>query len=436
MPTIELSEWQHATPASNAELRNLDLGLGPPERAMLARLDQQSMVTVQELRDGVAVKTTSYAGSVRAGPLTVRITPKLTGRPFSALLGYAVGLPVSLLAKHEVALTTSAFQDLIVSSLASETSRLLVGGIYRTYLTRQNLLPSPRGRILFSRLAREPVTTATLPCRFDERHENVLPNQVLLAGLDLAAQVAISGEIRALAQRLRSILADRVEMVPLNEDTFQALRRSESRLISAYEPAFALIRLLASGSGIGLGDGAARAQLPGFLIDMNRLFQEALERFLREWLEDVNVLPQYRLQHMFRYDPNFNPRLQRSPIPRPDFVLRRRGRVVAIADAKYRDLWRHSLPASMLYQLSVYALSHADCRTAVILYATSSTAAREARISISDPISGGARAKIALRPVCLPFLADLIRRKRNAADDRHRHEYAALLAHGTQPKVP
>jgi 5-methylcytosine-specific restriction enzyme subunit McrC len=103
---------------------------------------------------------------------------------------------------------------------------------------------------------------------------------------------------------------------------------------------------------------------------------------------------------------------------------------VAIADAKYRDLWEKSLPPDMLYQLSVYALSQADCRTATILYATTTYAARDARISITDPIHGGTRAHVVLRPVCLPKLAELVRQPRTAMNDRRRHEYAAYLAYG------
>ena len=143
-------------------------------------------------------------------------------------------------------------------------------------------------------------------------------------------------------------------------------------------------------------------------------------------------MPQYRLQDVFRYDPGFNPRRQRSPTPKPDYVLWRQGRVVAIADAKYRDLWEQSLPPSMLYQLSVYALSQPDCRTAVILYATTTAAAREARIEISDRIRGGTRAWVVLRPVCLPLLADLVRQKRTAIEDRRRNEYATYLAYSVQ----
>ena len=230
--------------------------------------------------------------------------------------------------------------------------------------------------------------------------------------------------------RPAAALADRVDPVPLEPETFRALRRSASRLTTAYEPAFALIRLVMAGSGIGPETGPEQTALPGFLFDMNLLFQSAVERFLREWLDDANVSPQYRLQDVFRYDPHFNPRRRQSPTPRPDYVLSRRGRVVAIADAKYRDLWEKSLPPDMLYQLSVYALSQADCRTATILYATTTHAARDARIAITDPIHGGTRAYVVLRPVCLPKLAELVRQSRTAMNDRRRHEYAAYLAYG------
>ena len=218
---------------------------------------------------------------------------------------------------------------------------MLTRGIHRTYLTRQDSLPSPRGRILFSHLARGPLTTATLPCRFDERHENVLPNRVLLAGLELGERIAVHPEVRTRLLRLVATLAEHVEPVPLTRDTFRALRRRASRLTSAYEPAFALIHLLVAGSGIGLDAGAERTPLPGFLFDMNRLFQDVLERFLREWLDDATLTPQYRLQDVFRYHPGFNPRRQRSPTPKPDYVLSRHGVVARIVtgphDANRQD---------------------------------------------------------------------------------------------------
>jgi 5-methylcytosine-specific restriction enzyme subunit McrC len=137
---------------------------------------------------------------------------------------------------------------------------------------------------------------------------------------------------------------------------------------------------------------------------------------------------------VFSYQPAFNPRRKRTPTPRPDYVVRRKGRVVAIADAKYRDLWERDLPRDMLYQLSVYALSHEECRTATILYPTSaSSLALESRISINDSVIGRARAQVCMRPVLLPMLADLVTQPRTAINDRRRRDYARYLVYGMAP---
>jgi 5-methylcytosine-specific restriction enzyme subunit McrC len=100
------------------------------------------------------------------------------------------------------------------------------------------------------------------------------------------------------------------------------------------------------------------------LFDINQLFQDAVGRFLTAWLSDADVSQQHRLIDVFRYHPQFNPRHKRTPNPRPDYVMLRSGGIVAIADAKYRDLWEHDLPPEMLYQLSIYALSQLECQTA------------------------------------------------------------------------
>jgi 5-methylcytosine-specific restriction enzyme subunit McrC len=270
-----------------------------------------------------------------------------------------------------------------------------------------------------------------VPCRYFERDENVWANRVLLAGLRLAGRVALDPAIRARALRSAAPLVDHVDAVALNHSTLRALQRSASRLTSAYEPAFALIRQLMAGHGISATTGAESIELPGFLFDMNLLFQEALGRFLRDWLADAQVVEQHQLKEVFRYHPLFNPRHKRAPTPRPDYVMFRGGRVAAIADAKYRDLWERDLPSGMLYQLSVYALSHVECDTATILYPATDLAASESRIAVTDPVTGRVRAHVSLRPVNLSRFAELVGSSRTAANDRRRRDYAAHLAYGT-----
>jgi 5-methylcytosine-specific restriction enzyme subunit McrC len=430
MTTVALTEWEEATPETIPALKDASLPPDTSSRALLGRLHKRGMITVRELRTGLAIATTSFVGSIQIGSITAQIRPKMEGHAFSVLLGYALGLPhLELLPEHQIALSPPAFQDLLADRLTTEATQLMSRGLYRHYVNREGTLNAPRGRILFSQLARSgPVTSAVLPCRFVERDENIWANRVLLAGLRLGARVALDPAIRARARRAAAMLAGSVQTVALTPSTFRALKRSASRLTAAYEPAFALIQLLMAGCGISATHHGESLGLPGFLFDMNLLFQESVGRFLHEWLADATVAEQYRLTDIFAYQPLFNPRRKRAPTPRPDYVMSRGGRIVAIADAKYRDLWERDLPSGMLYQLSVYALSQTECAEATILYPAATTTPRESRIVINDPVSGSMRAQISVRPVNLPLFAALIMSARTALNDRQRRQYAAHLA--------
>jgi 5-methylcytosine-specific restriction enzyme subunit McrC len=70
---------------------------------------------------------------------------------------------------------------------------------------------------------------------------------------------------------------------------------------------------------------------------------------------------------MIAYVPGRKPRRHPAPTPRPDFVVMRGPKAVAVLDAKYRDLWEHPLPRDILYQLAIYAMIH-EGATSAILY--------------------------------------------------------------------
>ena len=215
----------------------------------------------------------------------------------------------------------------------------------------------------------------------------------------------------------------------------------QSRLTRAYRPALELVHLLADSSGIGPERGEEGASLPGFLFDMNHFFQRLLSRFLHDALPGYVVSDEEALYGMMRYAPAHNPRGKRSPAPRPDFIVRRGGRVVAMLDAKYRDLWEHDLPREMLYQLAIYALSReapgaAGAATSVILYSTLADGAREARIEILDPARGRERATVVLRPVDLKELSDLVALPPTAASADAQRRFALQMCFGESMRAP
>jgi 5-methylcytosine-specific restriction enzyme subunit McrC len=145
---------------------------------------------------------------------------------------------------------------------------------------------------------------------------------------------------------------------------------------------------------------------------MNRFFQDLVSRFLHDYLGDCEILDQYQLKEMFGYDPAKNPQGRRAPVQKPDFVLRRNQQIVAIVDAKYRDLWEKSLPREMLYQLALYAIGRTEEeRKAVILYPSLTSNAAEQAIDIREPGTGVPRAQVILRPVNLLELEQLLHRR-------------------------
>ena len=83
----------------------------------------------------------------------------------------------------------------------------------------------------------------------------------------------------------------------------------------------------------------------------------------------------------------------------------------------------------MLYQLAIYAMSH-EGGTATILYPTTHAQATEARIEVRDPIHGGRRALVTMRPVDLARLERVVSARTSPETNRERRRYALRLALG------
>jgi 5-methylcytosine-specific restriction enzyme subunit McrC len=429
---IRLTEWDRIGPDSDEQghvLRDLALDSSARSRALVSDLARQGVVTITESRAGLTLETGSYIGRVAVGPLDIVVVPKISWSRWLTLIAFAMRLR-GLVRTEGIAMQVDShsLQDLIILQLVAESRDLIARGLHREYVRQNESLGAPRGRIDFGRIAsRGGIREAAIPCQFTRRHDNSALNRALLAGLRSAANIARDIGLRADARRLAHELESTISTSDLSEELLRAARRSLDRRTTRYAAALRLIELLVTGQSIALErkDASHNVTLPGFALDMNRLWQRVIARVIGEWQDDSVVREEFALRGVFRRSPE-SPRRRAVPRLRPDFAAFTNGRLTMFVDAKYRDLWEKPLPPEMLYQLSIYAMSQGG-RTAAMLYPTHDEEAFEERIDIEDPVTESLRATVALRPVPLRILEELISAPPSAGRQALRREFAMSL---------
>jgi len=429
--SITLSEWETLSPDTCPALADLFLDQDPRTRRVVDALNASQKLKLTELRDGIEISSFSHVGRIRIGKLQITILPKLKTSSLLRLLRYAFGFRrLKLISESTHLLDQCGFEDLLISQLNAEAHELIARGLQKNYIRLDDRLASPRGRIDINRLALDGGTvTATLPCQHYPRTEDTFINQLLMSGLHFAGSLASIIDLRRESRKLASLMEEQVSGLKLSASVLDRFEREKNRLTAAYNPAMSIIRLLFEGQGIVLEGRKSTQILPGFMFDMNAFFQTLLSRFLADNLPNYSVQDELRLKSMMRYHPKFNPQGKSAPTPRPDYAIMSQNQVVALLDAKYRDLWEKPLPSKMLYQLVVYAISQTERPQSAILYPTTDVLAKEARIDINDPVFGKPIGQVCLRPVNLNRIEELVSTD-TAAARREKATMASLLAFG------
>lgn len=432
--SISLCEWDTLGPSNCDQLKGFFPEGSSSVRNTIEQLSDRNLLGVKELRHGLEIQAFSFVGRVRIGDLCVSVLPKIRGESLLRLIRYAYGcrrLHVLSDSKHPV--DQWGFEDFLISQLNNEVSHLIRRGLLRSYIPLRERLGSPRGRIDINQISLEGgVVSAAIPCIHHPRTTDTLLNRVLLGGLKVAASMASAIELRRESRQLALMMQEHVSAIQLNATVLDRAMRQLNRLTTAYDSGLAIIRLLIEAQGISLQGEMTSYQLPGFLFDMNAFFQALLSRFLRENLDGFTVRDEYSLKNMIRYNPEFNPQKSQPPTPRADYVIEQKGVIKAILDAKYRDLWRNPLPREMLYQLVIYAVSHAKNRSSTILYPSTDASAKEARIDVADVLYGRHIGQVCVRPVYIPGLLEAVSDK-SAKGRSTRKKLAYSLAFGSIP---
>jgi 5-methylcytosine-specific restriction enzyme subunit McrC len=242
--------------------------------------------------------------------------------------------------------------DFLARRLADAMRARAAAGLRRGYVERADQQPFLQGRLDVAAQSRE---TPAGRARFHTAREEFSPDLPVHGLAKATAETLLTSPFVTADTRaaLRLAAAGYAE-VPAGPVDLAAL---DARPSDADRPLIDLCRLLVK--GLRPTDAAGDATGPGFLLDLERVFERYVERGLRTAMGSLEV------QREFVYHAPV-PAGQPTLTGRPDFVFRRGGRVSAVLDAKWKAL-DGPPPAADVHQALAYAAG-LGCRDVRLVY--------------------------------------------------------------------
>ena len=380
------------------------VALTPDDRVFVDKLSAsaEDRLQIEELRQGLRVRTRSWVGVVRLPTVEIRVVPKVTGDLLGLvrLIEYASGLDALTRLRGGATLEASgdSLLELFALLFVEASERVLRRGLLSGYVEREDDLPMVRGRILGDRQVLERFGQLDrIICRFDELEHDIVENQLLAAALQVVSPRVTSTRLQRRIARLRGVLEPICDTDQLDlADARTTL--TYNRLNAHYETAHQLAWLLLDALGIDDLFAPGETRSFSFLLNMNQLF----ERFVTRVVEEVLPAVRYRVTSQLPYrSVVWNVSSQR-PYTNiiPDVVVERRGALdcrVAI-DAKYKLYDERGFDPGDIYQTFLYAFALGSTAsravpTCLLLYPATAEQPGSTRLRIRR-LSGGAGAEI------------------------------------------
>ena len=247
--------------------------------------------------------------------------------------------------------------DVLALAFVSAARRAFSNGLLHGYRTEEDALNTVRGRIRFDDQIRHRSGVAPpIEVRYDEFTEDILANQLVKAAAYRLARMRFQF---APARLKLGWVADTVGNVSLLEFAPSALPGINfDRLNEHYREVISLSRLILRQSTFELERANVRAS--GFLVNMDKVFQEFVTVALRQALE----LPSDRFleKNICSLDDGGQITL------RPDLTWWEGSTCVFVGDAKYKNISEHSVPVGDMYQLLAYVTA-LDLPGGLLVYA-------------------------------------------------------------------
>ena len=349
MRQIDLQEYEPSRP----------LRLSTTERDVLRTIPSLAVerADIEDMRAAYVLKPSSTVGAVEIGDLSVLIRPKIPIPQLLSLACYAMGVFKTQETRLFDFKEEEALPDTLALALVSTARRAFARGLLHGYRTEEEALYTVRGRIMFAeQIRRRFGIPLPVEVRYDEFTDDIRENQLVkaaaarLGGMRLRSREARVG-LGWIAAMLDNVSPAEFPPNDVPEVPFD-------RLNEHYRGGVGLSRLILRHSAFESGRGRVRAA--GFLMDMNKLFQEFVTQALRD---SLGVSESVFLERSIG-----SLDVEREVRLRPDLTWWYSGDCVFVGDAKYKYIRDGNVPNADLYQLLAYVTA-LDLPGGMLIYA-------------------------------------------------------------------
>lgn len=339
MREIDLTEYQESAPvALTVDQRD----------ALKEAVSGLSITPAPGESDRYTLKPGSTVGAVEVDDLSVLIRPKIEVKQLISLACYPDWR--DLVQSSDFNFPEQwALPDVIAAMFAAAAEKAFARGLLHGYVEREEALQTVRGRIRFDeQIRRRFGLPLPVEVRYDEFTDDVPENRLVKAANRRLRRAGLRDTARSRETRRRlgriNALLDGVSLCDYPPNAVPEVKFD--RLNQHYKRVVELARLILRQDRFEADRGKFRAS--GFLMDMNKVFQDFVTAALREKLR---LSPgEFGERRVGSLDEDGEITL------RPDLVWREGRRCVFVGDAKYKRIRKDArVPNADLYQMLAYA---------------------------------------------------------------------------------
>ena len=349
MRQIDLQEYEPSRP----------LRLSTTERDVLRTIPSLAVerADIEDMRAAYVLKPGSTVGAVEFGDLSVLIRPKIPIPQLLSLACYAMGVFKTQETRLFDFEEEEALSDTLALALVSTARRAFARGLLHGYRTEEEALYTVRGRIMFAeQIRRRFGIPLPVEVRYDEFTDDILENRLVKAAAARLGGMRLRSREARVGLGWIAAMLDNVSPIEFPPNDVPEV--PFDRLNEHYRGVVGLSRLILRHSAFESGRGRVRAA--GFLMDMNKLFQEFVTQALRDALgESESVFLERSIGSLD---------VEREVGLRPDLTWWYSGDCVFVGDAKYKYIRDGNVPNADLYQMLAYVTA-LDLPGGMLIYA-------------------------------------------------------------------